>query len=71
MTIFNQEVNKLLKTFETLLTEEVDLTKVFQNFTLKIAARKLKRVLIEIIYVNIMMNSRNDHGRQNSLRRYK
>ncbi|XP_039947687.1 probable cytochrome P450 313a4 isoform X1 [Bactrocera tryoni] len=39
MPIFNQEVNKLIKTFEMFLTEEVNLTKVFQNFTLKIAAQ--------------------------------
>ncbi|XP_011188121.2 probable cytochrome P450 313a4 [Zeugodacus cucurbitae] len=39
MPIFNQEVNKLINTFDMLLAEEVDLTKVFQNFTLKIAAQ--------------------------------
>lgn len=44
LPIFNEEVNKLIKTFEMFLKKDVDLTKVFQNFTLKIAARKYKSV---------------------------
>ncbi|XP_054739049.1 uncharacterized protein LOC129245066 [Anastrepha obliqua] len=36
--VFNQEVNKLLQNLDMFLTEEIDLTKIFPNFTLKIAA---------------------------------
>ncbi|XP_054747586.1 probable cytochrome P450 313a4 [Anastrepha obliqua] len=36
--VFNQEVNKLLQNLDMFLTEEIDLTKIFPDFTLKIAA---------------------------------
>ncbi|CAD6995521.1 probable cytochrome P450 313a4 [Ceratitis capitata] len=39
MPIFNQEADKLLNNFEMFLTEEIDLTKIFQNYTLKIATQ--------------------------------